>query len=502
MNLLTITFSRKFLFPALLILSLVFIYGLWERSPDPDDAWIGEYAYWLEEDGYVHSELMRGNTFQEKQLVVGHKLLNLHGALFIRIFGYSLYTLKTVSLLYFLIFIAIFFMYTVKWKKLFTINQLLFAFVLLISFPWIFKYAFVYRPEIMMMTFGFCGYILLEKFLGQSNRNLWLLFFSGIFFGLGAATHLNGLILIVSAFLLIFWNERYSAVILFGIGVLIAFSIYFHDYNDTGYFELWRHQFFDSPSLDSLSMGPAWLKPIINLLDEHKRYFHNPMIIVFSVLIISSAIIGYKYLYSNHANITRFALLVAIITGVVAMHKSRQYLLINFPYLVILITLTFSALSENRIKSWVIQNEKQKKIIQKSLVGIYSIFILVSGFYNIQLSLKKFSPVENRIIAEKYTTGNTKHMNIVAPMTFIFNEIKNFNRIQGDLCYYELQKNDTTIKGDGFFHKAKAFDIDLIMLSMKFQKDFGLDIFSTGDTIGEFAFIDKTDQLLVFKRLR
>ena len=169
MNLLAGFLSRRFLLPLFLIILVIFIYSLWDRSADIDDAWIGEYAYWLAEEGYVHSELMRGINLQEELFVVHHKLFSFHGALFIRIFGFSLYSLKAVSLVYFLVFVILFYFYTVRWKRLFSKDDLLFALFLIFIFPLIFKFSFLYRPEIMMMTFGFSGYILLEKYIESSN---------------------------------------------------------------------------------------------------------------------------------------------------------------------------------------------------------------------------------------------------------------------------------------------------------------------------------------------
>ncbi|RLD48145.1 MAG: hypothetical protein DRI88_04135, partial [Bacteroidetes bacterium] len=137
-----IIFKNKFLIPVLVFLVLFFVYSLWRRVPDIDDAWIGIDAYTLAKDGYAHTELMKGINQQEDLFVVHHKLLNLQGALFIKVFGFSLYTLKSVSLLYALIFIILFYFYTRRWKKLFNKDDLLFAFILLLSFPWFFKYSF------------------------------------------------------------------------------------------------------------------------------------------------------------------------------------------------------------------------------------------------------------------------------------------------------------------------------------------------------------------------
>ncbi len=490
-------YSSSYFIPIVAALTLVFLYSLFGRSADIDDAWIGEYAYWFAKDGYVHSELMRGINSQEINFVVHHKLFNLNGALFIKLLGFSLYSLKTVSLLYFFIFLLLFYFYTLKWKKLFNPPDFWLSLILILSFPWIFKYAFLYRPEIMMMTLGFVGFILLEKFLETKKTNYWYLILSGVFYGLTMATHLNGIILLSSGFLLLIINRRYSAVIGFGVGALIAFSIYFYDLKDAAAISLWKHQFFESPSLDSLQANSYWLKPIINMLNEHMRYFHNFKIIVFSVFMIVTIATGYKFLLKNHGLLFQFAMLVAVITGIVAMHKSRQYFLLNFPYLVLLMVLTIKALHQRKITAFIIGKPQQ---IKGLLIILFIIFITASAYFNVELAIRKFSQEQNRELANIYAGTDKSKMKIVAPMTFIFNEIENFSQIQGDLCYIELQKLDSTVYGEGFLKSANDFDRDLIIIGSYYQESLGISAYKAGDEFEHYYVFDKTSDLIVFKR--
>ncbi len=493
------TFSNRVLLPVLLLLVAIYIYGLWGRVPDIDDAWIGIDAYTLAKDGYVHTDLMYGINQQGQLFLVHHKLWNLNGALFIKIFGFSLYTLKSLSLVYFIIFLTLFAFYTLKWEKLFDLQTFLFSLIIILSFPWIFKFSFLYRPEIMMMTLGFAGFILLEKYMEGARNKSMLVFFSGLFFGLTMVAHLNGLILASAAFLLLLFTRRkLMPLVIYSLGVLLAFSIYFYDYTDASYFSQWQQQFFNNPSLDSLKYGPSWLKPVINLLREHMRYFHNLQIIVFSIFMLVTLLTGFKYLYRNHSFITRFALLVAFMTGILAMHKSRQYLLLNFPYLVILMTITIKALMEGKITHFKWGNPTSAI---RLLLGLAVIYVTVSTYFNMELSLKKFSPETNRLMAQKYAGGKEERMKIVAPMTFIFNEVEHFKRIQGDLCYLQLQKMDSSVYGAGFLDKAESFDTDLIMVEPKYQSLLGIDHMKTGDTVGAYRVVDDTERAKVFKRL-
>jgi hypothetical protein len=490
-------YQSKYFMPIISVFVLLFIYSMWGRIPDSDDAWIGEYTYWFAKDGYTHSELMRGITHQEDLFVVHHKLFNFNGAFTIKVFGFSLYWLKAVGLFYFLVFLLLFYLYTRKWKKIFDRNDFLFALVILLAFPWVFRFAYIYRPETMMMAFGFAGFILLQKYLNNDKSVWWQLFLSGMFFGWAMAAHLNGLILVTAGGALLLWNKKYLSVFIYGIGVLAAFSVYFYDLTSIEALELWKEQFFHSPSLDGTGTNVLWLKPFYNLMNEHMRYFHDPKIIVFSVFMLFTLIIGFKYLYRHHTNLTRFALLVAIATGMLAMHKTRRYMLLDFPYLVMLITLTFKALKEKKITSFKIS---RPEIIRGVLLVLLAIFLIVSTFFNVLLSIQKFSPEQNRKLAEKYAGGNEKNMKIVAPMIFIFNEIEHFDQIQADVCYVELQKNDSTIYGEGFLEKAYVFDRDLLMISPFFQRKLGIDTYQKGDDFKHYRVIDKNEKMIVLKR--
>lgn len=490
-------YTSSYLLPAVVVLILFFLYSLFGRTIDIDDAWIGEYAYWLAKDGYVHSELMRGINSQEINFVVHHKLFNFNGALFIKLFGFSLFSLKAVSLMYFFIFLLLFYFYTLKWKKLFNPSDFWLSFVIILSCPWIFKYAFLYRPELMMMTLGFVGFMFLEKFLDNRKNIYWYLLVSGVFFGLTMATHLNGIILASAGFFLLILKRKYISIIIYGIGVLVAFSIYFYDLTDAASIALWKHQFFESPSLDSLHKGSPWLKPVVNLLTEHKRYFHNFETIVFSVFLISTIAAGYKFLLKNHNILFQFAILVAIITGIVAMHKSRQYFLLNIPYLVLLIVLTLKAIFQGKITTFIKGDPRQ---IMRFLTMLFIIFFTASTYFNIKLAIQKFSPSQNRELAKKYAEANESQMKIVAPMAFIFDEIQTFKQIQGDLCYYELQKIDSTVYGEGFLKKANAFDRELIIVSSEYQEVLGISNYKIGDEFEHYFVFDKTEELLVFKR--
>jgi hypothetical protein len=183
--------------------------------------------------------------------------------------------------------------------------------------------------------------------------------------------------------------------------------------------------------------------------------------------------------------------------GMLAIHKTRKYMLLDFPYLVLLITLTFKALKEKKITRFKLN---RPGTVRGMLLFFFAVFLIVSVFYNVLLSVQKFSPDQNRKLAEKYADGNENNMKIVAPMTFVFNEIEHFDQIQANVFYMELQKSDSTIYGEGFLKKAYLFDRDLLLISPYYQQKLGVDTYKKGDEFEHYRVIDKTRDLIVFKR--
>ena len=91
-------------------------------------------------------------------------------------------------------------------------------------------------------------------------------------------------------------------------------------------------------------------------------------------------------------------------------------------------------------------------------------------------------------------------MNIVAPMTFIFSEIEDFHRIQGEVCYIEMQKSDPSVYGEGFLKKASGFDINYIILSPYYRGLLGLNDLKKGDEESGFRVIEDDKKMIILQR--
>jgi hypothetical protein len=118
--------------------------------------------------------------------------------------------------------------------------------------------------------------------------------------------------------------------------------------------------------------------------------------------------------------------------------------------------------------------------------------------------MNKFNPFDNHYLLKRFITEDTHHCNIIAPMDFMFNEIDNYNRIQGEICYTEMQKIDKHIYMNGFLDLATANKIDYIFLNKYFSNQLGISQYSSDQFSkqGWKLLSKKEDNLLILKRTK
>ena len=267
----------------LLVLAGLALASLVHRSCFIDDAWLGERAYWLAREGVVRSELFRGQLDYGDRMFVFHKLFTLVGAAFIRLFGWSLYTLKSVSLSFFVAFLVLLWRYCRRFEPpaVFPLAALVLLAHGLVGF-----HVFTYRPEVMVMTLGFGSFVLLRSFLEAGGRAR--LVGSAVLAGLCVLTHLNGLMFIVAGSLLLGLRRRPGAALLFALVASSVGALYLADAVLAGETAALFRQFRTDSILAERFAGPG--ARLAALLLEHERYFHSRVEISFAVLCL--AVVG------------------------------------------------------------------------------------------------------------------------------------------------------------------------------------------------------------------
>jgi len=473
---------KKHLLVAIGLSVLLFLISLINRSIHIDDAWLGEQAYWLSEKGFVKSELLRGFAGYETRQYVYHKLFIGIGALFIKLFGFKLYALKSISLGFLIIFMITFVSFM---RKSLVINEkiILVLIILVLIHPLVFEFSFVYRPEIMLMTIGFISYILLYYSIQDNCRKY--AFFAGVVAALACITHLNGIAFAAAGFFCLLLSQRAALCFLYSIGGLIISSIYFIDLYAIKEIEAFIFQFKNDPALYDNDYTGVW-HYIVNIIDEHKRFFRDPKTLFFSSLVLFLYISEYKSM-KEHALLNTYTLLLILFFAAFAQSKTNKYMLVYMPFLYLIVGICLENMRQNKDTSKV-----------KLATTLIIAFITVSLVSNIRFILKNDNSLaKHKKISQIYLTNTQK---IVAPMPFIFEEIDKFN-IQS-VTLYKILKNHGNLHDNGslaFFKTVEDFGNKAIIMNVNDFEHFDMTKPSIGEIRGNYLLVDILADLYIFK---
>jgi len=132
-----------------------------------------------------------------------------------------------------------------------------------------------------------------------------------------------------------------------------------------------------------------------------------------------------------------------------------------------------------------------------SILVVLILFLGVSFSYDGYLSFQKFTPVSNNDIIKQYVKKPTKEAIILAPMTFIFNEIHNYKEIVSLMSFNERSKTNSQIKSLQFFDINEEEGIDYILINEHYIDKFNLGPLYIGDNAGNYLVVGKSDELTV-----
>jgi hypothetical protein len=476
----------KYFYSIALLIVLMFAASIPWRMPHVDDAWLGEHSFWLATDGVVKSKLMSGIAESEDRLLLYHKLHIWIGAAVIKAAGFKLHLLKATSLVFLLFVILLGFRLGKMTQLAVELHQRVLLLVLLLANPLVFEFGFVFRPEILLATLALLSFMFLYKSVNQKSNIHLRAGVSGVFAGLATLAHLNGLVFVASGFLSLLLHRRFASAGYFALAALVISLAYFIDFRSFDDFSLWYQQ------LTFIPVGNAetgwWQRFLLNLRDEHMRYFHSPKEIVFSLLIVFTLFISGRNLWKTQRLLLVYTLMAMIMLGFLGLHKTSKYIIPLLPFWSLMIVAALSAPLPNKATSrW------------GMALGVLSLG--VSLFYNATIVVNKYDPILNQRIREAFAGSKSKSLKVAAPMEFIFDEIDDFEAIQGLMAWSELRKLNPLLKGEGLLRKALEQDIDLILLSRHDQRTFGMQGFEAGRVIESYVLIHKTPQLMIWSRL-
>ena len=477
----------------------LYIFSLYHRNPHVDDAWIGEQVYWLNEDGLVKNVLMTNISNSEDELLVYHKAFVNSGLLMVKLFGFKLPVLKSVSLLSMLLFLFVFYFYMGDVRRLLSAKHYFLVVGLLMVNPLVFEYSFVFRPEIMLMTIGFISFIFLEQSLRYPNKKYFFVFLSAAFSALCLLIHLNGLIFVIAGAIVLLYRKEFKLFLLFSTLTFVGVYLYFLHLSSFEELIIWYNTisgFETGKATSSFDLRFIW-KVILNFLDEQRRYLHSPKEAVMSLLIITSVITSYRVIKKRTPLVMPYLLILMIGLAIIAPNKTTKYLLLILPYFAMIILVAIKFHFKVKLpKREIVFHHRNSYYLFVALI----IYFSFSFTYDIFISLKKHKYFTYSSITQEFVGNKAKNTIVLAPMIFIFDEILKYEEIRGLMSYKERLKTNPDLRGAEFFKLAEIENIDYVVLNKYYLKVFDLNQFIEEDKSIEFNYVGEKDKHYIFER--
>ena len=418
-----------------------------QRTEKYDDAWWGELSYFLANDGIIRSNLFVDMYGWGDRVLMTHKLWVVCTALWIKIWGFSIYVIKTVSLPFVLLQVFLFYRYSQKIWMLATLFYLTCGVVV--------RYAFVSRPELAMATFGFMSWLALQRFR-EKYQWRWV-FVAGISSGITALFHLQGAIFMSAGALWLLWCKEYRAFVGYCIVSFCTFLFYFTDVVLYDSWDLYYNQTAHDPATHALRDISVKLK---NLAEIPKMMLHSIGEIPGTIFTFSCLFLRRKAKLQS-SDLEKYLLLLAICFVVLSNRVVHEYMVLFFPFMLvycaeILVKVGFG--SRNKISDIF--------SFQYNWITWLTILYLVAGFaHDAKRIVKNFNtePLYQRNARLHELIGDRPKI-VIAPQCFIFDHIEHMHII--GLAYYHHYNSfkSDTLTPELFFKDAKKKGVDSIIL--------------------------------------
>lgn len=410
------TAARRIVWALVAVLGVLALAGLYHRSCYVDDAWLGERAYWLAREGVARSDLFVGLVGYGERTFVFHKLFALTGAALVSLFGWSLYVLKTASLVAFLAFVEVLRRYCRRYEApgVFPLTLLV-----LLAHGVLMRHAFIYRPEVMLMALGFGSFVLLRRHLESFGWRALL--GAAALAGLGALAHLNGLMFIGAGVVLLLTQRRWwSAAVFAGASSAVAL-LYLSDALVAGEMATFLRQFGGDPQLAERVSGVG--NRVASVLMEHQRYFHSREEILFTALVLAVVAFTARRTGLGSSLLLPYTLALALSLAVLCPEKQTYYALPLVPYLALMVARGLRSLPG------------LGRPVQVTLATALLLH-LASGAFELGriIATNEDTASRNRALATHIGPPGTT---VLATLPFVFDEIERY-RIRG-LTYYWIR---------------------------------------------------------------
>jgi Dolichyl-phosphate-mannose-protein mannosyltransferase len=448
-----------------------------------DEAWIGEQTWFLARDGYVHSNLFEGLAHHDERGVVYHRLFVLMGSWMVNLFGWGIGALRLVTVVATAVLLLAMAVY-VRRQPGSSTAEMLAALVVLLLIPITFYHAKIYRPEMLMALFGFASYWMLERY--GDERRLTDLLAGGFLAGCAMLTHLYGAMFVIAGIYLLARRRQWGGILPFALVAAIPFIPYLADI--ATHYEIFREQISNPIAAKKTSF--TLITPFANLIEEHKRLFRKPEIILVTLLFLLSAIAMWRGADRKGRLFLEYTIALVILLGMASGDKLvTRYAIPLFPFFAIAIahaaTRLPGLLGRSRAYRW-------------AFAALLALFMGYGIWYQIGevRATGGDETARNRKLALYIPEG----ARIAGPMNLIFNQIERFHITA---LYLAAKEQGGTLTPEGAAAFAAAHNAGYIVTNSAMTNEeeiAGLDSVAIGSRVGSFVVMTRTEDFMVLKR--
>lgn len=310
----------------------IFAASLPDRRAHLDDAWLGEQAYRLHQDGVVRSDLFDGFLGYEDRIWVFHKLFIPQGALAIDLFGWSRASIKCVSLPWFLLTLVLLHAAARRDPHI-DRRFVVWVPLLMLAHPLAVDYAYTFRPEICLTALGLASYLALRRHLETGSRGS--LAGSALLAGLGLLMHLNGVIFAIAGSVLLLAERRRRAALGFLIVSGLVSALYLADAAIAGELPALFAQFSRDPALEARDFRLTGF--LSKLIGEPLRWIRHGEDIATTLLVLVGLVWAGGSLRREQRPLAIYTLAAFLTLGMTAQSKTAKYGLPLLPLLLLLV---------------------------------------------------------------------------------------------------------------------------------------------------------------------
>ena len=302
------------------------------RRENYDDAWFGELAYFLATEGVIRSDLFADMLGWGDQVLMTHKLWVLLTALWIKIWGFSLWTVKTVALPFVALQVFLFYRYC---RQSWMLCALLY-----LTCGVIVRYTFVSRPEIAMAALGFLSWQSLQQFREHGGIR-WILL-AGMSAGATALFHMQGALFMLAGAVWLLWARQLRGTFIYSAVAFCTFLLYFAD---VVYYDAWDAYFFQIANDPATTALRSFSEKLFNLAEIPKIMLHSGGETPLTLVMFGCFFLRWKSRL-HASDLEKYLLVLALCFAVLANRVVHEYLILFVPFLI-----AFSAETLYRIAS-------------------------------------------------------------------------------------------------------------------------------------------------------